>query len=203
MADRIQMKSPKLKRQWADHVKRWNDCTDCPLGRDAIKHVLLRGRLPCSVLFIGEAPGVSEDATGVPFIGQAGTLLEKMLALVTTKLGKPFSYAVANILACIPHQSDGTGFREPDPLEIKACSPRVLEVIQMAEPRLIITLGKIAGKNVKLPDKMKWAGKPPAMINSYHPSYILREGGVGSVVAKRFILELEMNVRNHVFSTKD
>lgn len=200
LQNRVQIKSPKTKRQWLEHQKKWEECKLCPLGESAVKHVLLRGKLPCSVLFIGEAPGVSEDVTGVPFIGQAGTVFDKLLALTVVRLAKPFSYAVTNALACIPRTSTGDGFREPVPIEIAACHPRVLDIIKIAEPQLIVNLGKIAGKSTKLPDSIKWAKRPPVIVGLYHPSYVMREGGPASVAGKRFVLELEQAITNHLSS---
>jgi uracil-DNA glycosylase len=61
------------------HVNRWGDCQQCELHRVRHKVVLARGRVPCDVLFIGEAPGASEDVLGLPFVGPAGHMLDYII----------------------------------------------------------------------------------------------------------------------------
>lgn len=66
--------------EWTDHVARWKDCTDCPLCQQRDQIVLARGQVPADVVFIGEAPGASEDALGMPFVGPAGHLLDGIIS---------------------------------------------------------------------------------------------------------------------------
>lgn len=67
---------------WLDHVEKWKDCQRCPLAQQRSNIVLARGTVPCDVLFIGEAPGASEDALGLPFVGPAGHLLNQIIERV-------------------------------------------------------------------------------------------------------------------------
>jgi uracil-DNA glycosylase len=67
------------KTLWSAHVDDWKDCTRCPLHTVRSNVVLARGSIPCDILFVGEAPGRSEDALGKPFVGPAGILLDEMI----------------------------------------------------------------------------------------------------------------------------
>lgn len=64
---------------WLEHVEKWRDCMRCPLSEQRSNIVLARGTVPCDVLFVGEAPGASEDALGQPFVGPAGHLLDQVI----------------------------------------------------------------------------------------------------------------------------
>lgn len=138
---------------WKSHVARWGDCRLCPLCDTRKKIVLARGSLPCDVLFIGEAPGPSEDVIGQPFVGPAGHLLDEIMTRAgfdETDVGvRPVTRAFTNLVACIPKdESSGDKFTEPPLESIKACFPRLVELVRMAKPKLIITVGKLAAKHV-------------------------------------------------------
>src|SRR4051812_28157858 len=99
---------------WLQHVQRWKDCQRCPLGQQRGRICLTRackagdqpgaygGRLPCDVLFIGEAPGSSEDALGLPFVGPAGDLLDQ---IKQRALPPETSCAFTNLVACYPREA--------------------------------------------------------------------------------------------------
>lgn len=178
----------KVKPQYIRHL-RWQACKLCPLCETRKSVVLFRGYLPCDVLFVGEAPGPSENALGFPFVGDAGILFDKLLEAAYEQagiycpippdhpplLGKRFSltWGITNIVACIPRQPPpgeelGSGtFREPTKEEAAACRPRLIELILVANPRLIVTLGKFANKHLP-------ADTAAAVCNLIHPSHINR-----------------------------
>lgn len=134
------------------HIKRWNHCTRCPLHRKRHKVVLYRGSIPADILFIGEAPGDSEDIIGKPFVGPAGKVLDSILQdLSVFDKANPIRYCITNVVGCIPLNTRGDT-RQPHKDEIEACRPRLLQFIEIVKPRLIITLGKVPKKN--LPPKL-------------------------------------------------
>ena len=149
---------------WQQHQKKWLGCTRCPLHEGRCKVVLCRGPLPCDVLFVGEAPGASEDVLGTPFEGPAGHLLDSIIdeALMPRRLDVPIRVAFTNLVGCIPKR-DGEKF-EPEPSHIKACAPRLRELLAMAKPKLVVAVGTLSAKWVD------WQVK----IEIVHPAAILR-----------------------------
>ena len=109
---------PKRKKlKWKDHKEKWINCYGCDLCEQRDKVVLLRGKIPCDVLFIGEAPGVSEDTLGKPFVGPAGTLLDNIIE--ESDPGE-LKLAWTNVIACIPKDDDGHKVKEPPRYSIEA-----------------------------------------------------------------------------------
>lgn len=154
---------PKLTFQ--SHKARWFDCENCELYKCRNKVVLLRGCVPCDVLFIGEAPGASEDVLGSPFRGPAGHLLGKIIA--EGFLENPSSYALTNLVACIPIEG-GNKIYEPSKACIKACSSRLEEVIDLCQTSAIVAVGKLAAKVLKADYDV------PFFQEIVHPAAILR-----------------------------
>ena len=89
-------------------------------------------------MFVGEAPGFHEDKQGVPFVGQAGKLLERLLEGIGLSRSDVY---IANVLKCRP-----PGNRDPQPDEIEACEPHLFRQIELIEPRVVATLGNFATK---------------------------------------------------------
>lgn len=131
--------------QWIKHVGKWRDCQRCPLGKQRGNICLARGNLPCDVLFIGEAPGMSEDAWAQPFVGPAGQLLDKIIA---RSLPAGTSCAMTNLVACFPREAKSRGDNEPERGEILECRPRLVEFVNIARPRLVVTVGTLAEQYV-------------------------------------------------------
>lgn len=167
---------------YESHVLRWKDCTDCILHENRQHVVLARGSLPCEILFCGEAPGRSEDVIGKPFIGPAGRLLESIIAEAFDPRPR---IAFTNLVACIPLGDENEKLAAPDHKEIKACTGRLKELVRMAEPRLIVCVGKLArtyivgqaqfcepGKDNQPP----WLAdcEPLEFVEIVHPAHILR-----------------------------
>lgn len=168
----------KRKSRFVLHVERWGKrgvgcgSTHC---QTANKVCLARGSIPCDVLLVGEAPAESEDSLGVPFIGPAGHLLDR---IVSEGLPMHLRKAFTNIVGCIPRDETGAKFTEPDPLQIKACQPRLIEFVSICQPQLIVLVGKLAQKwfprqKVNAVDeKVGW--EPPKYAEITHPAAILR-----------------------------
>jgi uracil-DNA glycosylase family 4 len=113
-------------------------CTRCRLAQGRTQVVFGSGNPRADLMFVGEAPGFHEDKQGVPFVGQAGKLLEKLLAGIG--LGREDVY-IANVLKCRP-----PGNRDPQQDEIEACEPHLFRQIELIEPTVIATLGNFATK---------------------------------------------------------
>lgn len=126
---------------WTDHVARWENCTACPLHSQRDRIVLGRGQVPCDVLFIGEAPGASEDALGQPFVGPAGNVMDQM---IERAVPHGVTYALTNLVCCFPREAKARGDNEPEDGEIMACRPRLKEFVDLARPKLLVCVGALA-----------------------------------------------------------
>jgi uracil-DNA glycosylase len=113
-------------------------CTRCPLAGGRTQVVFGSGDPNADLMFVGEAPGFHEDKQGVPFVGAAGKLLDKLLAGIG--LGRADVYVV-NVLKCRP-----PGNRDPMPEEIEACESHLWRQVELIEPRVVATLGNFATK---------------------------------------------------------
>jgi DNA polymerase len=131
-----------------------------------------RGDVPCKVLFVGEAPGPSEDVVGVPFIGPAGSVLDQIRRRA---LPTDIPVGFANVVGCIPLDEAGEKFKEPGDDQVEACRPRLEELIRIASPRLVVMVGKTAEgwltPGYKHSIKVKEGTRFVAII---HPAAILR-----------------------------
>ena len=155
------------------HVRAWESCTKCPLCNTRKKVVIGKGQLPSDVCFIGEAPGVSENIIGRPFIGPAGILLDEIIATALRDAGRygQLKLCFTNVVACLP--TDGTTPRkkgEPNKKEMDACSPRVIEFIRLAKPKVIVCVGDLAFKQS---EERGWS-KFAKVFKIYHPSYLIQ-----------------------------
>ncbi len=159
---------------WAALKERVTACTACPLHQTRTQAVFGVGDEAAQWLFVGEAPGAEEDARGEPFVGQAGKLLDNMLASIGLRRGD--NVYIANVLKCRP-----PGNRNPHPDEVRRCEPYLARQIELIRPRLIVTLGKFAaqtllGKEATIASLRgtvhDYRGIP--LIVSYHPAYLLR-----------------------------
>ena len=114
-------------------------CARCPqLAATRTTVVFGSGHADADLMFVGEAPGRHEDLQGVPFVGQAGKLLDQLLGEIGLTRGDVF---VANVLKCRP-----PGNRDPHPAEIDACQDYLFKQVELIEPRVICTLGNFATK---------------------------------------------------------
>ena len=151
---------------YQQHKREWINCKRCHLFRQRNKVVLLRGKIPCDILFVGEAPGISEDIIGMPFIGPAGKLLDQIIEEATSDLLK-LRVAFTSLVACIPKDKNGDKIHEPDIKCIKRCSKRLRSVIKLTKPSAIISVGQLAKKHIPADIEAQFA-------NIIHPAAILR-----------------------------
>jgi uracil-DNA glycosylase family 4 len=113
-------------------------CTKCRLAEGRTQVVFGSGHPQADLMFVGEAPGFHEDKQGVPFVGQAGKLLDKLLAGIGLTRSDVF---VANVIKCRP-----PGNRDPLPDEIQACENHLWKQIELIQPKVVATLGNFATK---------------------------------------------------------
>src|SRR2546423_4349633 len=114
-------------------------CTRCPeFVATRTQVVFGAGNADADLMFVGEAPGANEDRMGLPFVGQAGKLLDQLLGEVGLERGDVF---ISNVLLCRP-----PGNRDPHPLEIESCQKYLFRELELIEPRVVCTLGNFATK---------------------------------------------------------
>jgi uracil-DNA glycosylase len=113
-------------------------CTKCRLAQGRTQVVFGVGEPDADLMFVGEAPGFHEDQQGKPFVGQAGKLLDRLLAAIGLRRDQVY---VANVLKCRP-----PGNRDPQPDEIEACEGHLFRQIELIEPKVVATLGNFATK---------------------------------------------------------
>jgi DNA polymerase len=137
--------------------------------------VFARGNPDAAICFIGEAPGAEEDEQGVPFVGRAGQLLDKMI--IAMGLSPERDVYVLNIIRCRP-----PGNRRPEPEEVAACLPYLHEQLDLVGPKVIVALGNTAVGTLlgttlgitKLRGQWKLYRGTTLVMPTYHPSYLLR-----------------------------
>jgi uracil-DNA glycosylase family 4 len=158
--------------QLADEV---STCTRCGLASSRTQTVFSRGSPEAKVCFVGEAPGADEDAQGLPFVGRAGQLLDRMIGAMG--LSPERDVYVCNIIKCRP-----PGNRRPEPDEIATCIPYLHEQLALVQPRVIVALGNTAVAALidtklgitKLRGQWKLYRGQTLVMPTYHPSYLLR-----------------------------
>ena len=151
------------------------DCTRCPLayaGRHTI--VFGDGDANARLMFVGEGPGADEDASGVPFVGKAGQLLNNMIAAMGLKREQVY---IANIVKCRPPAN-----RVPEPAEASTCEQFLLRQIDVIQPQVVVALGATAatyllGVKQSLSSlRGKWHRCRGAKLAvTYHPAFLLRD----------------------------
>ncbi|CAG0997450.1 Type-4 uracil-DNA glycosylase [Burkholderiales bacterium] len=153
------------------HVAACRACGLCDSRQQAVPGV---GQATATWLVVGEAPGAEEDRQGEPFVGQAGKLLDNMLAAIGLKRGE--AVFIANVLKCRP-----PGNRNPAPEEVAACRPYLERQIMLLRPKLILALGRFAALTLLDTDASiaslrgrvhQRQGFP--LVVTYHPAYLLR-----------------------------
>jgi DNA polymerase len=168
---------PAVARRWTD----WDalhqaiaSCTACKLHQTRTQGVPGVGDRHAEWLIIGEAPGADEDRQGEPFVGQAGKLLDAMLAAIGLKRGE--NVYITNVLKSRP-----PGNRNPEADEIAACMPYLLSQIELIRPKIILALGRFAAQNLLQTDEPigRLRGRAHRyrdipLVVTYHPAYLLR-----------------------------
>jgi uracil-DNA glycosylase len=164
-------------------------CTRCALAQTRTQVVFGAGDPNAELMFVGEAPGFHEDVQGVPFVGQAGKLLDRLLQGIGLSRDEVF---VANVLKCRP-----PGNRDPLPEEIEACESHLFRQIELIRPTLVATLGNFATKLLSgrplgitrvhgTPQDVTLGGNPVTLYPLYHPAAALYTRSMLSVLEEDF-----------------
>lgn len=148
-------------------------CVRCPLHATRTQTVFARGNPASELMFVGEGPGAEEDAQGLPFVGKAGQLLDRMIAAMGYH---PDDVYIANVLKCRP-----PGNRKPEPMEMASCEGYLQRQIDLVQPRVIVALGataiegllKVSGITKLRGTWRLYRGEIPVMP-TFHPAYLLR-----------------------------
>ncbi len=171
------------------------NCTKCALHRSRTNFVFGCGSADADVMFIGEAPGGEEDKQGIPFVGRAGKLLDRILAAAGLKRSEVY---IANVLKCRPPNN-----RDPLPSEERMCLPYLHRQIEIIQPKVICCLGRVAANALlKAKNKMsdmrgivhKFHGIP--MVVTYHPAALLRNDRLKKPIWEDFQFLLEVLEQN-------
>jgi uracil-DNA glycosylase family 4 len=168
-------------------------CTRCDLALTRTNTVFGSGDPYSPLMLVGEGPGENEDATGLPFVGRAGKLLDDILAAVN--LTRQDIY-LTNIVKCRAAVEEGGRLknRQPRTSEIKACNPYLQGQIEAIKPRIILCLGGPAAKTIIdkdfriTKDRGKWYDLDGIKaMATFHPAYVLRQRGEDLQNTKRLV----------------
>jgi uracil-DNA glycosylase len=157
-------------------------CTACGLCLTRKQTVFGVGHRRAQWMLVGEAPGAEEDLKGEPFVGQAGRLLDNMLAAIgLSRTGdEAHSVYIANVLKCRP-----PGNRNPEPAEVAMCEPFLLRQVALIQPKLIVVMGRFAAQSLLGTEatiaslrgrvhSISVDGHAIPVVVTYHPAYLLR-----------------------------
>lgn len=160
------------------------DCPACGLARTRTQTVPGAGPAPAEVMCIGEAPGAREDEQGLPFVGAAGRFLDELLGGIGMSRD---TVHIANVVKCRP-----PGNRDPQPEEMAACQPFLDRQIALADPLLIVTLGRFSmarwfpGKTISRIHGQPQRFGDRLVMPMFHPAAALRRGDLRSVITADF-----------------
>lgn len=155
------------------------ECRACRLCESRTQTVFGVGDTNAHWMVVGEAPGAEEDRLGEPFVGQAGRLLDAMLAAVG--LGRDRGVYIANVLKCRP-----PGNRNPAPEEVERCAPYLRRQVELLRPKLILVVGRFAAQTLLGTEasiaslrgrvhRYRAGDLDVPVVVTYHPAYLLRD----------------------------
>ena len=163
-----------MNTSWPTLSQEVFSCEKCRLCQTRQNVVLGEGDLHAALMFIGEGPGAQEDATGRPFVGAAGQLLDRMLAAIGMTREQVY---ICNIVKCRPPQN-----RVPEPDERSACMPYLRQQVALVRPKIIVCLGStptraLLGDQMRITrDRGGWQLKKGVwFMPTYHPAALLRD----------------------------
>ena len=173
-------------REYADETA---GCTRCVLAQGRTQVVFGAGHPDADLMFVGEAPGFHEDQQGIPFVGQAGKLLDRLLGGVGLERSDVY---IANVLKCRP-----PGNRDPQQDEIEACESHLFRQIALIQPRVVATLGNFATKLLSgrplgitrvhgQPQDVTLGGSRVMLYPLYHPAAALYTPSMLKVLEEDF-----------------
>ena len=168
---------PEKDLAWSQLYEEVKRCTACGLCRGREHAVVGDGNPRARVMLIGEGPGAEEDRQGLPFVGAAGQLLDRMLEAFG--LDRTQIY-IANIVKCRP-----PGNRNPEDSEAKACLPFLRRQLKLVDARILVCMGTVACKHIIDPQarvsvlRGRWIDRKGfSILPTYHPAALLRNDGL-------------------------
>ncbi len=159
-------------RRLAELTAQARDCRACVLHEKRTKNVFARGSADAELVFVGEGPGRDEDLQGLPFVGRAGQLLDRMIAAMGFSQDQIY---ICNVVKCRPPDN-----RTPRPDEALACSRFLKPQVALVAPKVIVALGRCAAENLGVaPPEGRWRGRwgtyeGVPVMPTYHPAFLLR-----------------------------
>ena len=167
---------PLQSEQWEKLIAEMNSCRRCSLCEYRTNVVVGRGSINPRVLFVGEGPGENEDLQGLPFVGQAGKLLD--FALMAHMFSEN-TYYIANVVKCRPPKN-----RAPSDEEAEMCLPFLRRQLQLLNPEIIVCLGSVAMRHIISKEEKitkirgQWVEKKGwQILPTFHPAALLRDPG--------------------------
>ena len=163
-----------MQDSWEALARECAGCRECALHQTRKNVVFGVGNPQAEIMLVGEGPGANEDATGIPFVGRAGQLLDDMLTMIDLRRDKVF---IGNMVKCRP-----PGNRDPLNIEQEACIGYLRNQVALIRPKIIVCLGRIAAMRLMKDDFKitrehgQWMEKAGVwMMAMFHPSALLRD----------------------------
>lgn len=173
-----QKKKARLKR-FETLKRKWDNCTKCKLHKNRKNVVYYRGNPCAKIMIIGEAPGANEDEKGIPFVGEAGEVLDDIISMTDFNSKKDF--IIVNTVGCRPPRN-----KDPSPKDVLICRPRLEKIFDIVKPKVVILMGLTAAKNLAGIMSLKnWKNRIKKInindqeykvISTYHPAYYFYGG---------------------------
>ncbi|MDQ3377504.1 MAG: uracil-DNA glycosylase [Actinomycetota bacterium] len=189
------------EKRLEDLARQVSVCTKCDLAMTRTNTVFASGDPYSPLMLVGEGPGQNEDATGLPFVGRAGKLLDDILAAVDLTRDRVY---LTNTVKCRAAVEEGGRMknRQPKTTEIRACNPYLQGQMEAVKPEIILCLGGPAAKTLidkdfKITkDRGKWydLDNGAKAMATFHPAYVLRQRGDDLDNTKRFVWKDIQNV---------
>ncbi len=189
----MRLDNKNCSEEWYRIIEEIMRCTKCMLHKTRRNPVPGEGPCNAEIMLVGEAPGSKEDETGRPFVGAAGQFLTELLSMAGLRREDVF---ITNILKCRPPNN-----RDPEPDEIEACKPYLVRQVKLVSPKIIVTLGRYAGKTLLGDAGIKWSsmsrmhgkvfsvelyGVKLKIMPTYHPAAALYYPKLKPVIIKDF-----------------
>lgn len=175
-----------MQYTWDDIERHIAVCSQCSLCRTRCRPVMGRGNRQADIMLIAEAPGAQEDRQGIPFVGNSGKILDRLLQDCGMERKEIY---ITNILKCHPPDN-----RDPKEEEKEACFPYLKYETFLLKPRIIVCLGRVAAQRIISPDFKitsqhgTWTyRKNFALTATYHPSTLLRDSSKYNLAKEDFV----------------
>lgn len=182
---------------WKAHKERWSGGCGADICSRSSNRVLYRGKIPCDILFVGEAPGESEDAIGSPLTGPSGHLLDAVIADARAEVpgGNEVRVGFTNMVGCMPRDEYHNKCGQPNNEAVMQCRGRLDECLSMSAPKAVVCVGRFAEGYFTKDGKAKVRLPEGVMVRSIpHPSFALQMGGSKKDASRQEDVILHMTI---------